>query len=135
MSLDLIDEGIDFLNEVVMDMSLHWLSPQSEELHHRTNLVKTGHEQPLASIFRNGWGCRPLTGNETTKRRVSREVARNHAQGPKGESRLTQPTAPERGLNVSARAAHSSLGLSSFNANSGSERVMGRTSKSRKAPG
>ena len=88
MSLDLIDEGIDFLNEVVMDMSLHRLSPQSEELHHRTNLVKTGHEQPLASIFRNGWGCRPLTGNETTKRRVSREVARNHAQGPKGESRL-----------------------------------------------
>jgi len=55
VSVDLIEGGIDFLNEVVRDMSLHWLSPQSTEVHPRTKLGKTGLHRPLASIFRNGW--------------------------------------------------------------------------------
>jgi len=55
VSLDLIEGGIDFLIEVVKDMSLHWLSPHSREHHHKANLVKTVHHQPLASIFRSGW--------------------------------------------------------------------------------
>jgi hypothetical protein len=55
VSLDLIEGGIDFLIEVVKDMSLHWLSPHLTELHHRTNHVKTGHHQPLASILGSSW--------------------------------------------------------------------------------
>jgi hypothetical protein len=55
VSFDLIEGGIDFLIEVVKDMSLHWLSPHSTEQHHRTNHARTGHNQPLASILRSVW--------------------------------------------------------------------------------
>jgi len=55
VSLDLIEGGIDLLIEVVMDMSMHRLSPHSTDNYPRTKVGKQGEDQPLASMFRSRW--------------------------------------------------------------------------------
>jgi len=55
VSLDLIEGGIDFLIEVVMDMSMHRLSPHSTDSYPRTNEGKQGEDQPQASMLRSRW--------------------------------------------------------------------------------